>query len=918
MMQDGNDADLFESENVRGTGPRGSSRTFIVECKHCHRTVLGTRFVDHLRQCKKYARANSTVPTLTDSELPLVVSPYVWPRNRNGTSTAASDPSVGDIAVSIVTLPYMSGVSFGTGSIRRRGFQWQKRLSPLGPRRKARGDRLFRHQKMELVPMKAVPLPKKKQNTPEKRALSAASSVGLGTSKDRDDFLKFASGNWGLSAQWAKLIQCCRPIVVPRSELRKNAVIRETPLSLFVKAPNGSNQFLIAETPNSKMVPRNSHASIPKALSRHLPSLPGALLHIRGKYFKNLQGTDLGTLDISSNSIPKAIYMYHGQSFFANPGQFYSDQRIPQEVVLPISVVDTATANVRNSSHAQLNAHQAQLLSAHRSTANGTIPSTSQEPPAKKQRVSKPRPSNTPSAGGGVPPKQPLSMQRQHRTLPAGAGVANQKMNAARFQQHYTRRPGMGLAGNPGVPAAMKRSQSQPGQQKQLYRTPTAIPPSAINPNALNTPTVAASAGLKAGARSNPRNRGNVVPPHPNAQAQKLMHHGTGNVMNAFHQQVTGSSVPNRVDPTTNPLNNAAAAAEYQALIRQAGSSVSTGVAQPSMNYNQQLASMIPRGNGQKKQSASRGLTASAAAVRMQHQPNLNMLDIEQRTQAQVQAQVVQAQAVQARARAAQAQKAQAQQAQLAAAHQAQLRNYPHGSQAATEALRRFHPGAQVRPSTAIPSSVPTSSALSGRSGVTTNAGSTAGATGPTGQMFRGQQMYNSGFPVQVPQSHERSPVPQSMPLQQASNAASIAYMQQMMQGSASASALGAPMPGGNPGGRAPSMTNLALQSGHYGNVPNFFPGSADTNGSAIGQQNMNAINAARMAGLSNPGMIQAGPILSQLIPSTPHAAATANLMHGMQNSGTAAPIITAPNPVSNQGQTTSQALSDIDKALSL
>ncbi len=84
-VQDGNDADLLESAAVRRTWPRRSSQTMIVECKHCHRTLLGTRFTDHLRHCKKYARINPNGLPRADVELPLVVSPYVWENAENST-----------------------------------------------------------------------------------------------------------------------------------------------------------------------------------------------------------------------------------------------------------------------------------------------------------------------------------------------------------------------------------------------------------------------------------------------------------------------------------------------------------------------------------------------------------------------------------------------------------------------------------------------------------------------------------------------------------------------------------------------------------------------------------------------------------------------------------------------------------------
>ncbi len=396
MMQDGNDADLFESAGVRRTWPRLSSQVLIVECKHCHRTVLGTRFTHHLRHCKNYARMNPSGLPRTDAELPLVVSPYVLKSAKISTPpTSTAESSVDDAPVHTVTFPYMGQITFGEGSVRKRGYDWRKRLTPLAPLRKTRGGGLYRLQKMELVPFKTSIPAEETEDTPEKRALTAASSVGLGSAVGEEDSLEFAGTDWGLSAQWAKLAQCSLRTVVPRSELRKHESGRGTPLSRSVETPN---KLLQAETPNSKMVPQTGSARIPKAVPRPLPSLPGALLHIRAKHFQNLQRTDLAALDITSPSIPKTEYMFRGQATFDELGLYHTDGKRPEEVVLPTSVVGTAAMTPRNRNDAQLGVHQGQSPAPHRATTKGAVATPSGKPRAKKKRVSKRRSGGASSA----------------------------------------------------------------------------------------------------------------------------------------------------------------------------------------------------------------------------------------------------------------------------------------------------------------------------------------------------------------------------------------------------------------------------------------------------------------------------------------------------------------------------------------
>lgn len=870
MMLEGTDADLVEAENVRGKTSRATQRLQVYECKHCHRIVLSSRFLMHLQQCPKYpgrgdGPSNPSMRKVADAhalddaddELNLVTAPYKEKRSdfSNPLSSFIDEDGMvteSMVTVEVLTLPYFSGTAKHAGALKKRGSHWQKRLTPLRPVCKARGGRLRQRHKAALETLADVSLPKKKQNTAEKRALTAAASVGLGSCDSNDeDMLQFAGGDWGLSAQWGKLIQMCRPIVVPRSELRKNLQTRESPLSLFVKAPGGGgNQFLLADSVTSKMLPRSSNTRITKAMSRHLPSLPGALLHIRGKYLKKLQNTVLGRLDTSSSTIPKTIYMYHGQSFFANPGQFFSDHRSPSEVVLPTSVVDPSGSllNARPGAPARITPQQAQALAAQRASGGSSGgPSPMHEPPTKKQRVSstKARAMQPHSAipNAAVPPKQPiqrkLPAQRAHLTK----ALPNSKAMAARMTQLAQQRHA-----TLNNAAALNRAQAQPTQPKRPYRSPNApIPPSAISPldAQLNAANRAPPAQPKA-----PLRHQNML---PLSQPQNIP------LLNAFQRP-------------TDRNTNARLSAQYEALLRATNPASASG---PQHAFSRDM-------QHRKKQPTAPKVN-----------PALSIHDLERRSHAQAQAQLVQ---------------------QLGATPQAQLHNFSRASQ------QRFNP-AQVRATAPAAAAATTSAALGARA-----------AAAAAAQMFSNpqltarmnpavQNLYNPGFPM--PPAHDRA---QNVP----TTPNTLAFLQLMQSNPQAAAQLS-----GRAGMGLQEMRAVQGFAPVPNNVLNYYQAAASAP-AAVGNdanltQHSRAALAAKLMANRNAlvsRMMPNDPLLSQFLPASqnpnlmgmpmqpahPAAAAPPNV----PIAGAAAHLMGASAAAVNGAQSASQALSDIDKALML
>ncbi len=674
MMVDGEDADLFDAESVRATGPHKKNNSHLVECVHCHRPVLTTRFLAHLRVCAKFAartsnrkdsdKSDEDVSSLeqVDAELNLVSAPY---KSKSLCDNALlghglADEALTEALVVEVSLPYFSGSPTDICALQKRGCQWQKRLTPLLPVRGARGSRTRRLPKVPLVPLTDVPPLKKKQNTAERRALTAAASVGLGRStpssqaagRDESDPFKFAGGNWGIAVPWMKLMKLVRPVCLPRSHVRKPYAPRETPLSLFTKAPGNPGQMLCAETENAKMVPLRPTPRIAKALPKPKPSLPGALFYIRGKYHKNLQHTSLGTMDIANSSMPKALHMFHGQSYFAQPGTYVSDVKPNHEVILPTAVVDTAAAIRSMQRAAAAGVAQGQAVAGPRPAGGGSDPSPPQ-PPIKRQRTGKQQPRAVPANqampnASGVPPKQPQNAQRKmppQRQIP-NAALANQKLTNAKLQQHLAQQRGAIPAGhnvvNNAVVAAanainLKRAQAQPAQVKRPYRNPagSAIPPSAISPTALKSAqtsagkmaaSAAASAVMKGPNRGARGRQQHAVPVNGNQQAHKMIHHP---VLNAFQQQNPG--LANRGGPNMGGRPNAA---NFDAYLRGATSAAMSHAS--GLNFQHELAQVVARAANSVPENA-RPASRNAVPGRAQHRPDLTgMRDLE-RVQAQQQ-----------------------------------------------------------------------------------------------------------------------------------------------------------------------------------------------------------------------------------------------------------------------------------------
>lgn len=269
------------------------------------------------------------------------------------------------------------------------------------------------------------------------------------------------------------------------------------------------------------------------------------------------------------------------------------------------------------------------------------------------------------------------------------------------------------------------------------------------------------------------------------------------------------------------------------------------------------------------------------AVARNQHQQNINL---RAQNQGQVQPPVnpaVQAQMV----------------------RQAQMRMHQRGAQGA--ALRQQFNQSQKRPT-----NVQTSSALSGRSG-----GSSAAPIFAGQQMGNNMGLFNSGFSVAVPPTHERNGSNKTTSMQASTNAANLAYMA-MMSNSTSAGALNAQLANANTASPAAIAAGLkgmpALQQQFMqGNMMNYFPGQDTPAGGISAMQ-----NAARMSGRPAvvPGMIPADPIMSTLMPNGQHN----NLMRGMQGNKSNTPVMGAPSSVNNTAPSTSEALSEIDKALCL
>ncbi len=201
-------------------------------------------------------------------------------------------------------------------------------------------------------------------------------------------------------------------------------------------------------------------------------------------------------------------------------------------------------------------------------------------------------------------------------------------------------------------------------------------------------------------------------------------------------------------------------------------------------------------------------------------------------------------------------------------------------------------------------------------------------------QMFAGQQiagnmggLYNAGFPVPVPSPHDRvSPqaIAQSLPMT-GQNAANLAILQMLQSTPNQMPGAAAGIPGAG-AGRA-GMQNLqdmrAMQGfapglGVQNNMINYFPTPGDP-----GNPSLAVMAATRMAN-SNPlvaGIMPTDPMMSQLMPNArpgPHP----NMMHIPQANAAASLGAAAGHLLPTGGNaaatSASQALSDIDKALSL
>lgn len=906
MMVNGKDADLFDAETVRATGIRKETNTHLVECVYCHRPVLATRFLTHLRDCAAFRQKAATAKdggrlegdliTLgkADEELDLVSAPYKSTTVVDATvciNNTSGDAFAAEAVVLDISLPYFSGTAEDVCVLQKRGSQWQKRLTPLLPVRGARGRRARRMPKVALVPL-VEPTPVKKKQ--EKRMLAAAATVGLGRAtpagRDEGDPLKFAGGDWGVVAPWTKLMKIVRPSVFSRSHIRRSTMPRETPLSLFAKSPTHPGQFLFAENVNSKMVPQRGTMKITRTITKPHPSLPGALLYVRGKHNKNLQHTSLGGLDYGAANIPKSPFMFHGQSYFAQPGTYMSDQKSAAEVVLPASVDTPGLRTVQQQRTAASNVAQGQAAQQARRAAAMVSPV---QPPAKRQRTTgkqQARGAPVNPAMGNAPTMTQKQAQAAQRKMQAQRQMANNKANA-NFQQQLPQRNALpaaarNVAGNAAAAASamnmnMKRAQAQPAQPKRQYRSApgaqlpaNAIAAAALNPSELAAANVAAS-------KAAPRNARGRQPQHSipvtNAQAQKMMQQAAAR--GPYGQQNVAM------------LNRGAAGMGARAGMNMENFQ-RTAAAGDNVNYQNVLASVVggaPQAGGR---PGARVPMGGRAPVRS------DMVD-----PASLQAQ-----------RAAML-------AQMSAAGQAGRMQAMSGRQ---NAMLPGYGNPQVRASEAQRQS-PSASASAALRARQANMRANAAQMFPGGQIPPGMAgMYNGAFPVPA---HERS---QGMPQANAANNPQL-LMHLMQQGATA----GAPLPNQlsptapkMPASAAnlQDMRAMAFGQGGLGmpnNVMNYFPGATDPAAAR------NLMQAAGMAGTGNPltGMLPTDNTMMNMMPNA-RAGAHPNMMHMQQNNvpgsvpmgaGAAQQLLPPGNgAAATPNAVQVQALSDIDRALSL
>lgn len=374
------DADLFDADPVRGP----PSKAHVVQCKACRRPVLITRFTKHLALCggvrgkerrrEMRAKARALDLGLVEIHLPPLPEGAAGVgraagkgggdgRKRGGGAAGGGRAREGDDAGGGGALydeedcPYYDGQAGRPtselvpliGKKRVRGTSTARRLRAPLP-----ASELWGVEASPRVPAAAPPAPanRRKQTVNERKAAAASAASALAEAaaqkesekKNGPSPLRRFLGRRARTLPWEQIAQLAMNPHVPRA-----------PTSRFVSQSSGDGVVVGVGAraggkggkPDSaaqqQQQTQQQQAAVVAAASvadhqnqaRMKPTLVNAMLWLKKQ--ENAPAMLCQMEDNQPNPLPRTVPMYHGQTYFAPPGMFETDMRVPESIKLPAS-----------------------------------------------------------------------------------------------------------------------------------------------------------------------------------------------------------------------------------------------------------------------------------------------------------------------------------------------------------------------------------------------------------------------------------------------------------------------------------------------------------------------------------------------------------------------------------------------------
>lgn len=328
----------------------------LLQCTSCRRPLLPTRLFQHMSHCpaKNDGMSAELMSLRDDPSLDLIAASYISPisspavRKRPRASFVSKNVSK--------SRPTQSDGSDMLRSPNDHLFappkeedDWRFSLTPLAPPFKPVSK--YRRRRVFLPPPQEPPQ-RKRVSSVEKRALNAAALTSIHSIPTRssshqqkvvnskDPLRNIVSKN-ASNFPWIKLIQIALPLCAPRNPSRRK-------MTKDVRLRNSAS--ILQSNPSSPPTtpklssPAGDAADIESlATNSTTPSLVGALLYLRGQGLPQLAHTPLASLDPPQHSLSRSGPFYHGQTYIAPVGTYWTDVRPPNDSKFSFPTIETVT-----------------------------------------------------------------------------------------------------------------------------------------------------------------------------------------------------------------------------------------------------------------------------------------------------------------------------------------------------------------------------------------------------------------------------------------------------------------------------------------------------------------------------------------------------------------------------------------------